>query len=129
MSPTTMTTSRTPVVPPTMPPIRASCEDVARSFAEDEVVVVAAGGIDVDVMETRILAEAEVPAILAEAEVPAVLAEADVLDRLAKTLTALKGSKSSFKAVPGLGRCWQPSIIACRSIPIATISFLCIDQA
>jgi hypothetical protein len=129
MSPTIMTISRTPAVPPTMPPIKASCEDVAGSFAKDEVVVVAAEGIDVDVMETRILAEAGVPAILAEAEVPAIPAEADVLDRLANILTALKGSRSSFKAVPGLGRCWQPSIIACRFIPIATISFHCIDQA
>lgn len=93
-------------------------------------------GRDVDVVaegvvEAELLAETETPVV--ETEVTGVeptdavlLTVGDVLGEfvvLLKPLTVLKGWKSSFKAVPVLGRCWHPSIKACKSSPVVISAF------
>lgn len=102
----------------------------------DPIGVLAPGGGDVDVVtdgvvEPELLAESETPAV--ETEVTGVeptdavlLTVGDVLGGftvLFEPMTALKGSKSSFKAIPVLGRCWHPSIKACKSVPVAVSAF------
>jgi hypothetical protein len=107
----------------------------------DPIGVLAPVGGDVDVVadgvvKPELLAGIEPPAV--ETEVTGVeptdavlLTVGDVLEGFAvlvKPLTALKGSKSSFKAVPVLGRCWHPSIKACKSSPSCNISFQWIEH-
>lgn len=97
--------------------------------------MLAPGGGDVDVVadggvKPELLAETETLAV--ETEVTGVEPTDTVLPTvgdvlggftvLVKPRTALKGSKSSFKAVPVLGRCWHPSIKACKSSPSCNIS-------
>lgn len=126
-----------PTAPQTTPGIKALFEVGAVLPTGEPIGGLAPVGGDVDVVadggvKPELLAETETLAV--ETEVTGVeptdtvlLTVGDVLGGFAvlgKPLTALKGSKSSFKAIPVLGRCWHPSIKACKSIPVA-VSALC----
>jgi len=124
-------------VPPTgeprgvLTPVGSDVDVVTEAVVELELLAeIEAPAVDARPQDEVLLTVADVLVTVDDAVVTvadAVVTVADVLGAftvLCEPLTALKGSKSSFKAVPVLGRCWHPSIKACRSVSVAISAFI-----
>lgn len=116
------TTRMRPMAPPTIPNIRGLFEGVDWFCLGGGLVVVAAVAV-------AVVAVAAVGSGVPELGLPPEVEAPPAGAMAPEPLTASKGSKLSFKAVPQFGRCWQPSINACRSIPDADISFACVQHS